>query len=514
MSASSGATIYDDYGYSLTLINMIIKDGSSRFGGGVYFNGTGGSPFFSMDSCTVMDNDCLDHGGGMRIINATVVINNSTFDNNNNVDGSGNEYGSGAYLYNCDVSVDKCTFKNNSGGNCGGGLWWYGDATISNCTFYNNQTLYSGGGIYVGGSYNYYFTNVTIAGNNTTDVSFANGDGLYCSGTVYIKNCLLGNNDAEDFYTSGGSINDNGYNIVEVSNGYTFSATGDITGDQANLWGIGVSATPSLANNNTDNGTQTLKTVTGSVAINAGNSAANGGISVPSSDQRGAPRAGTVDIGAYEFWDDDGSLPVELTTFAAIGGNEKVTLTWITESELDNDAFLLERGTSAENMTLLVEIPGHGTSNQRHIYKYVDENVFNGQTYYYRLGDRDYNGVVTWHNTVVAIPTASQIEITDAETIIKDYALLPAYPNPFNPETTIPFEIPSDLDSPQRISIKVYNISGQLIQEIYNGTIVGGKSEVKWDGLSRHGLQQPSGMYFILFEYPGFSQTQKITLLR
>ena len=92
---------------------------------------------------------------------------------------------------------------------------------------------------------------------------------------------------------------DNGYNIVETSVDHTWVGTGDITGNQASLY-----LSSSLADNDTLNQTQTLAlTNVSSVARNAGDpaNAANNGVSIPSTDQRGLERNGRTDIGAYEY---------------------------------------------------------------------------------------------------------------------------------------------------------------------------------------------------------------------
>jgi hypothetical protein len=177
---------------------------------------------------------------------------------------------------------------------------------ILNSTFVNNHVNTGGGAINNGsGLYRFSLTNVTMAGNSAT----AGAGGIYnynaSSGslTYYFKNNLIANNSGSvnsDVYVTGVTMNNNGYNLVENSN-YTFNATGDITGDQANLFGTGLSSTPILGNHGTLNGTKTIELLSGSVAINAGASGVNGDISVSTTDQRGMNRNGSVDIGAYEY---------------------------------------------------------------------------------------------------------------------------------------------------------------------------------------------------------------------
>ncbi len=209
----------------------------------------------------------------------------------------------------------------------------------------------------------------------------------------------------------------------------------------------------------------------------------------------------------------DNSLPVELTSFTASAGDAEVTLRWITESEINNDAFLLERSTDGETFELLAEIEGQGTKSEQTQYEYTDRSVYNGQTYHYRLADRDYNGVLTQHKTVTATPNVDGVQKV-SEAVIKEYALFPAYPNPFNPQTSIRFNVPNVDPSVNVVTLAVYNMLGQKIATLFDGPIAGGSFEMKWNGKNDFGVQQPSGVYLVQFQSDQFVQTQKITLLR
>ncbi|MEJ2053242.1 MAG: T9SS type A sorting domain-containing protein [Calditrichaceae bacterium] len=209
----------------------------------------------------------------------------------------------------------------------------------------------------------------------------------------------------------------------------------------------------------------------------------------------------------------DAPLPVGLNSFTAISGDEKVTLKWTTESELDNDVFLLERSDDGKNFNLIAELEGRGTTSERTDYQFTDYSVYNGRTYSYRLGDRDINGTVTWHNTVEAVPNAVGIS-TDNSGIITNFTLFPAYPNPFNPETTIHFAVPNADNSLKIVKINVYNMLGQKIAGLYNGSLPGGEYKVQWNGKNNQNMQQPSGVYLVRFHSGQFVQTQKIILVR
>ena len=59
----------------------------------------------------------------------------------------------------------------------------------------------------------------------------------------------------------------------------------------------------------------------------------------------------------------------------------------------------------------------------------------------------------------------------------KSISIEPNYPNPFNPITTITYQVPEY----SNVSIKIYNLSGQIIQNIHNGFMSPGEYSVSWD---------------------------------
>jgi hypothetical protein len=93
----------------------------------------------------------------------------------------------------------------------------------------------------------------------------------------------------------------------------------------------------------------------------------------------------------------------------------------------------------------------------------------------------------------------------DDPQIILSYRLEPAYPNPFNPTTTIQFSIPQT----EFVTVKVYNIVGHEITTLINDKLFTGNYSIKWNG--RH---QPSGLYFVQIESGSFSKTRKMVLIK
>jgi hypothetical protein len=100
---------------------------------------------------------------------------------------------------------------------------------------------------------------------------------------------------------------------------------------------------------------------------------------------------------------------------------------------------------------------------------------------------------------------SSVLSVTDGQVIPGGFQLEQNFPNPFNPSTTIEFNLPQA----EFVSLKVFNSLGQEIATIVNGLHPAGNYSVKWDA----GLV-PSGVYFYRLSAGNFVQTKKLLLLR
>ncbi|KPK88295.1 hypothetical protein AMJ80_11255 [bacterium SM23_31] len=95
--------------------------------------------------------------------------------------------------------------------------------------------------------------------------------------------------------------------------------------------------------------------------------------------------------------------------------------------------------------------------------------------------------------------------------IVSDYKLLPNYPNPFNPETTIGFQVPKS----SFVTLKIYNILGNEVKTLMNKNVAPGSYSVKWDGTDNYGKKASSGVYiYIIRADTGFIQSRRLLLIR
>jgi len=206
----------------------------------------------------------------------------------------------------------------------------------------------------------------------------------------------------------------------------------------------------------------------------------------------------------------DYSLPVELVSFTAIGDHGFITLEWITESELNNLGFILERKSTEQRDYQMIagyqsndELRGQGNSSEQHRYNYKDDGVQPEVKYSYRLIQVDIDG-----SQSILLQTA---EATALEPLPSDFALNQNYPNPFNPETNIAFSIPQS----EEINLIIYDILGNKVVEILkNEQFDAGKWTITWDGNDNRGNQVASGLYFYTIRAGRYTASKKMTMLK
>ena len=91
------------------------------------------------------------------------------------------------------------------------------------------------------------------------------------------------------------------------------------------------------------------------------------------------------------------------------------------------------------------------------------------------------------------------------EGIPGDYYLARAYPNPFNPSTTIEFGLPQE----SHVSLSVFDITGRLVTKLVDGQLSAGIHNIEFDGFAF-----PSGIYLYTMTSGSFVSSQKMILLK
>jgi hypothetical protein len=187
----------------------------------------------------------------------------------------------------------------------------------------------------------------------------------------------------------------------------------------------------------------------------------------------------------------DQPLPVEFSSFTAVGGDRQVSLTWVTASERNLDHFAITRDGAA-----LANVPATNNATG-HTYNLVDNNVENGHTYNYRLSAYDMGGAVTTYDVIASATPRAPLPTA--------YVLEQNYPNPFNPTTSISYA----LKDAGLVSLTVYTIDGREVSTLVNGEQPAGNYTVAFNG-----SDLASGVYLYTLKVNGFNATHKMVLMK
>ena len=264
---------------SIRIVNTVFDNNRGRGEGGAAYLYTGTQDNVEITSSVFTNNEVMELAGGnagnggavvvlSNGLNQGLTIHNSTFANN-----TSSNQGGGLWMMDAPTTVTNSTFSGNrvngtESNKVGGGMTLYGPTTIINSTFANNHAGWVGGAISASGSEAVSVQN-TIFYNNTAD---------------------NGPNDWGIQQHTNRELTDNGNNIQwpakQTNNWNDYNATASITLVEPLLGPL----------QDNGGGIPTHALLAGSPAINTG--LATG---APVTDQRGAPRDPTPDIGAFEF---------------------------------------------------------------------------------------------------------------------------------------------------------------------------------------------------------------------
>ncbi len=162
---------------------------------------------------------------------------------------------------------------------------------------------------------------------------------------------------------------------------------------------------------------------------------------------------------------------------------------------------------------------------------YVFRNSLNSYNLEYKVFDNGFVGVKSQNSssytdmeqhTLLHIPRGDSVEVIDFDPeplsisenyelqTSKKFTLFQNYPNPFNPATTIKYELAKSA----HISLKIYDVSGQLIRVLIEEEREAGYHTLLWHGRNEENRIAPAGLYFYRLESDEFSKINKMLLLK
>ncbi len=102
------------------------------------------------------------------------------------------------------------------------------------------------------------------------------------------------------------------------------------------------------------------------------------------------------------------------------------------------------------------------------------------------------------------------LTIADQHIVQQSNFKLSNYPNPFNPETTISYQLSENSE----VELKIYNIKGKKVKQIVSDQLLAGQHSVVWNGRDDNGESVSSGIYFYKLKTDNYEETKRMILLK
>ncbi|MDX2475622.1 MAG: right-handed parallel beta-helix repeat-containing protein [Candidatus Krumholzibacteria bacterium] len=479
-----------------TIANFTFKNG--RAAGHTSYERSGGAIFNSnsalrISNCIFLDNTSDGHGGAIRCNNSTPLITGCVFKGNAATGGGG-----GAIDCSFDSSplVRGCQFENNSAA-WGGALSCRGFSSpaVVASTFIANAAVGSKG--YGGAVFADFGSEPTFQQSTYAQNTARYGGAIAClsDAQTNLENCTLTDNTAQMLgggifaYDSAPRINGT---IIAFHEGTGISAEGgaapvitcsDIFGNSRGDWVGSIASQLDVGNN-----------------INADPLFCDptSGYSLMDESPASSPTLECGYMGAWPIGCD--IVGTTVSTFAADWENLDAQLTWQVRSIGGSAPTFRLTGSLSESPATEWDVPFLDLGGGFYTAVDLNRNSGSGGTYIYRLYSAQAGGdwVLMDEINLISVPEFPGI------------GELKAWPNPFNPMTTISFR----LGQSQRARISIYSPDGRRIAVLADRVFAAGLQSQTWDGRNSQGKAASSGTYIVLVEGEQQKQTQKVTLLK
>ena len=197
----------------------------------------------------------------------------------------------------------------------------------------------------------------------------------------------------------------------------------------------------------------------------------------------------------------DGALNVTSGTTTIDAGNARVVVKNYTSINISNGATLTLSNPATDGTVLILKCQGNCTIDGA--IDLVGMGASESTSGFNLLDSDDHFGANGTNNSggsaapIIPLP--------------ESYALNQNYPNPFNPKTTIKYELPNSGD----ISLKIYNVTGQLVKTLVDNHKEAGYHTIEWNGDDENGRSVASGIYiYRLINNEGIVNTKKMIMVK
>lgn len=194
-------------------------------------------------------------------------------------------------------------------------------------------------------------------------------------------------------------------------------------------------------------------------------------------------------------------------------GEMVLRLQWHTKHDLDDAGILTEVGSVVPRKEMLVSKVGHSArSATRSSIREADGEyveLFPGEAFRLEFDAIPPKGKERSFLLLVEGHYVHLDRMATGESP-KELRLHPGSPQPFNPRTTLRFELPTAT----HVDLSIYSLSGRLVRTVLDRPMAAGSHEVLWDGTTSNGNQATAGTYFARMRTDLGIQTQKLLLVK
>jgi len=538
-----GAGIYIE-GSSPRLDHLVIRNNhGGTNGGGICLNGNS----YSMINEITIENNSSGYGGGIYCYSSEPTITNCTIRNNQAA------LGAGLYLATANPTLEYVTIEGNHTNNEGGGIYCtdYSIPTFKHLTIVNNIAN-GGGGIYCAVNSNPTLLNSILWNDSPDEIIMSTG-----SLTATYSNIEGGwegtgniNQDPLFCFADGGiytlaenspcvGTGENGVNIGALGVGcetITFAPVLDIIADQEIIedssLSVGVSASSYM--NLSMSFSATSDTTSVSVSMNDTILTAT-----PDPDWNGTAGIMVIVIDENELSDTTGFIlsvtPVNDSPadFSIIYPEYGDTVVINLSNQNDSLTFQWEESTDPDGDSLvylfdIFTVTGIGlphftfyytdTLLQTHLqlsYAYIADSIVaiaesdTLQAFWWVYASDGLDSIFAQGEPGIFIDAREYLAIDNG--ILPDaFMVYPAYPNPFNPVTTLRYDLPEDAP----VNITIYDMMGRQVKTLINNQQSAGSKLIRWSATNQSGRPVSAGLYLYRIQAGKFNQTRKVVLLK
>ncbi len=483
--------------------NCVFTGNVASSGGAVGVFGTADVSFINCDFTGNVLSDSLDSntGGALLVQDGGINLSGGSLVNN----GAAGR-GGALHLTNGQAVFDGVEVRNNRARGGGGAMTTTGGSlTITRSTLVENTTLGGNGGAMEASGTELTLSNVRLTGNTAASI----GGGVCAfSGTGRVESCQFDANDAPNvggiFFLAGGPTTVRN-NMVFGNSGGGLLVSGDGSlEDWNNVWqntgGDNLNTTPGIHSCSLD--PLFVDAPGGDFGLGQHSPNVDGGAVDASCLD---PDGSVADIGLKggplaDFVAPDRIAGAALTDLG--GGTWQLDWTAATAPNTDHyvvyrDSTAVFRPTAAKAMSIVAH-PAHS---------YVETPP--AGDWYYLVAAVDTDGYSGGYSDKVYVSGGAISGVADGD-LPRTMAITGIAPNPFNPITTIFYDLPTAGE----VRLGVYDVRGRRVRELTAGQVAAGRHEVVWDGRDHAGRLSAAGVYFVLLKGPQGTTTSKMVLAK